>query len=276
MKKLLFLSLIALGCSRPAHELPADALASIGGEVLTAAEVAQAVPAGLAAEDSLAFAQAWVNTWVNDRLLQHEAARHLRNLEEIEARVADYRRNLIAWEYRRLAIANSSELMPSDSCAHAYYNDNAWRMRLSEPMVRGIYVKMETSDPALKTVRRLYKSERQEDIDRLEKVGLRGAIHYDYFRDQWIPWERIISKIPHPLSAESLRKGYCLDVDIDGFTYLLSVSDVLPAGATMPYEAALPQIRETLQAQNAAGLDAQLLQYLREQALKSGRLWLGN
>lgn len=273
MRKFLFLSLALVGCSH-APELSEDAVALIGTETLTKADVARTVPAGLSEADSIAFADAWVNAWVNDRLLETEATRYLRNLDDIERRVADYRRNLIAWEYRRLAVATDPELAPTDSAMHAYYDANAASMRLDEPMLRGIYIKMETSDPALKTVRSLYRSTRQSDIDRLEKVGLNGAVHYDYFRDQWIPWERIVSKIPYEIDPSQLRKGFSLDVDVNGFTYLLSVSDLLPVGAPMPFEAARPRILSALETANAAALDARLLQRLRSEALKSGRLKL--
>lgn len=273
MRKFFLLALVFVGCSR-APQLPDDILASIGTETLTKDEVRRAVPAGLSETDSTAFVEAWVNSWVNDRLLETEATRHLKNLDDIDRRVAEYRRNLIAWEYRNLAVATDPALAPTDSAMRAYYDAHSSQLRLQEPMLRGIYIKMETSDPALKTVRALYRSSKQSDIDRLEKVGLKGAVHYDYFRDQWIPWQRIVSKIPHPLDPSSLRKGYSLDVDVNGFTYLLSVSDLLPAGSTMPFDAARQRVASALETENAAALDARLLQRLRDDALESGRLKL--
>lgn len=275
MRKLFLLALVLVGCSR-SLELSDDMVAMIGTETLTDEDIARVVPSGLSETDSTAFVDAFVNAWINDRLLETEAARYLRNLDEIERRVADYRRNLIAWEYRRLAVATDPSLAPTDSAMRAYYAAHGSDMRLDEPMLRGIYIKMETSDPALKTVRSLYGSSRQSDIDRLEKVGLNGAIHYDYFRDQWIPWERIVSKIPYEIDPSQLRKGYNLDVDVNGFTYLLSVSDLLPAGSPMPFEAARPRILSALETANAASLDVRLLQRLRADAIESGRLKLHN
>ena len=267
-------ALSAMAACHKEQPLGDDAVAAIGGEILTADQVRRAVPAGLGGADSTAFAEAWINAWVNDRLLDHEASRHLRDRDDIDRRVADYRRNLIAWEYRRLAVATDSTLAPTDSAMRAYYDLHPDEMRLTDPLVRGIYIKLESKDPALATVRRLYASQKPDDIDRLEKVGLNSAVHYDYFRDQWIPFERIISKIPHPVDPSALRAGYKLDVEIDGFTYLLSVSDLLPAGATMPYEAAKPRIRQTLETLNSAALDAALLRRLRADAISSGRLQL--
>lgn len=269
-------ALTAMAACHKAPPMADETLAAIGGETLTLTELRKALPAGLTPADSTAFAEAWINTWINDRLLEHEAIRHLPNSADIDRRVADYRRNLISWEYRRMAIAANPELAPTDSAMRAYYLTHSNEMLLEQPLVKGIYIKMGTADPALATVRRLYRSDRSADIDRLEKVGLNGAVHYDYFRDQWIPFDRIVSKIPHPVNASDLRKGYCLDVDVDGFTYLLSVSDILPAGTTMPYEAAEPQIRQALEILNSSELDASLLRDLRADAISSGRLQLKN
>lgn len=248
------------------------AVARVGSAVLTVADLRNATPRGLSAEDSTAFVDAYVNTWISDMLVSEVAARKLRSTDEIEKRVDEYRRQLIMWEYRNMAVAADTAMAITDADVRRYYADHESTLKLTEPMVRGIYIKIETSAPALAEVKRLYKSSRHADIDKLEKVGLRGAIHYDYFRDQWIPWHRIITKIPRDIPATDLRRGYSLEFEADGFTYLLSVSDVLPAGATMPYEAAEPQIRETLDALRRTEVDARLRARLRREAERDGTL----
>lgn len=259
-------------CSHKEQAMGPDEAARIGSEALTYAEIAKAAPAGMSEADSTAFVEAYVNTWISDRLIDRVAAAHIRDTEEIDRLTARYRRDLIMWEYRRMAVNADTALALKPEELRAYYDAHPERMRLDAPMVRGIYLKMESDDPALRTVRRLYASPDRDDIDRLEKVGLRGAIHYDYFRDQWIPAKQIITKIPKEINPSDLRKGYTLELDADGFTYLLSVSDVLPAGATMPYEAAEPLIRETLDALRRSELDAHLLRQLRDEAVKDGTL----
>lgn len=250
------------------------ALVAVGAAELTEADIRRAVPAGLSEADSLAFVDAWVNTWISDRLISELAAGELPDgvMEQIDEAVEHYRRQLIAAEYREMAVAADTALAISPADVDAYYSENSAQLKLTEPMVRGIYIKIGADDPALTDVRRLYASPRQADIDRLEKVGLRGAIHYDYFRDQWIPWSQVISKIPREVAPGELHKGFRLDAEADGFVYLLSLSDVLPAGATMPPSAAEPLIREILDARRRGELDARLRARLRDRALSTGLL----
>ena len=270
----LFFLLAACSCSQSATELAEGEIARIGGEVLTEAELAHATPAGLREVDSVAFVDAYINSWITDRLISHEAARLIKDIDEIDRLTRQYRRDLIMWEYRNMAVNADPDLQLTDADIRTYYEANPARMKLDDPMVRGIYIKMESDDPALGSVRRLYASANPDDIDRLEKVGLNSAIHYDYFRDAWVPAEQIISKIPADLTASDLRKGMKFETERDGFTYLLSVSDLLPVGATMPLEAAEPRIRETLDAMRRAELDAKLLSRLRADAIASGALIL--
>lgn len=261
-------------CSREERELGAGEIARIGGEVLTEAEVLRAKPYGLSAVDSTAFVDAYINNWITDRLVRHEAVRHIADTEEIDRLVEEYRRDLIMWEYRRMAVNADPALQLSEDDIKAYYEAHPGQMKLDSPMVRGIYIKMEADDPEVATVRRLYASPKQVDIDRLEKVGLKSAIHYDYFRQQWIPAEQILNKIPANLSASDLRKDWKFELTHGGFTYFLSVSDLLPVGAAMPIEAAESRIRETLDASRRANLDAILLGKLRADAIESGALKL--
>lgn len=247
-------------------------LARVDNAVLSLEDLQCALPSGLSREDSTAFADAFIRSWIVDNLITEVAIDHIDNTEEIERLTEDYRRRLIMWEYRQLMVSADTSLTVSADAVRQYYADHGAEMKLAKPMVKGIYIKIESDAPALNEVKKLYKSDRQEDIEKLEKVGLRGAIHYDYFRDKWIPWEQIITKIPADIPESNLRKGYSFTLDSNGFTYLLSVSDVLPSGTKMPLEAAEPQIRETLEAARLTEIDALIMQRLFQQAQADGRV----
>lgn len=249
-----------------------DALAIVGSSVLTLDDVRKALPANLSAADSANFVAAYVKTWVSDHLITEVALERIGNSEEIDRLTEEYRRNLIMWKYREMAVRADSSLHVSDADVRKYYDEHISAMKLRQPQLKGIYIKIESNAPAIAKVKKLYKSSLQRDIEELEKVGLYGAIHYDYFRDEWVPWEQIITKIPAEISTSQLRKGYNFEHEHDGFTYLLSVSDVLPEGATMPYESAAPLIRETLEATRLTEVDALLNQRLYEQAVAEGKV----
>ena len=101
----------------------------------------------------------------------------------------DYRRQLIMWEYQRLKTAqDGTPELPEDTIA-AYYDRHHAEMRVETPMVRGILVKIPTSSPLLENVRKWYRSDKDTDIELLEKANIKDDdILYEYFRDNWVKW----------------------------------------------------------------------------------------
>lgn len=252
-----------------------DAVASVAGDVLTRAEVRRNVPAGISAADSAAVAKAYVKDWIEQKLIEHVAASQV-DMVEIDRLTAEYRRRLITTAYRR-EMARHADGVFSDDSLRAYYDAHTADFRLTAPMVKGVYLKVPSDAAALREIRRLYRSHNEADIDRLEKAALGTAIHYDYFRDNWIDWEQIATRIPLEFTAadiERLRSQGYIETDAQGFAYLLAVNDFLPAGAVMPYEAAVPLVRERLLTRRRRAYDAVLRTELYRQALADGTLVL--
>lgn len=266
------LALVMTGCGGSGDNIiPADAVAIVGGDVLTRRDVASKVPAGVAAEDSAALASAYVRSWINMRLIEQVASKEV-DMQQIDRLTAEYRSELIMSQYRR-AMAQQADGTFSDDSLRSYFDSHQEDFRLERPLIKGVYLKVPEDAQNLAIIRRLYKSERPVDIDKLEKAALGNAIHYDYFRDSWVDWEQVENRIPLDFSGENfdkISKRQNVDFTADGFVYLLSVSDYLPAGNVMPYEAAMPLVRERLLAVRRRAYDSRLLNDLYNRAVEDG------
>ena len=224
-----------------------DFIAVLGNHRLTRAEVAARMPGGLTPDDSARFVKAYVNDWIDTRLVSEVAAGEL-DMSEIDRMVADYRNTLIMQEYRRRMFETHAASIPDDS-VKAYYEAHKTEFVLDRPMVKGTYLKVPDDARNLAVLRKLYRSNKAADADKLEKEVLSSAVHYDYFRDRWVNLDQVETRIPIDFSAQvtaSLQAGKPLDVHSGGFVYLLSVSEYLPSGSVMPFEAAEPLVRERL------------------------------
>ena len=263
---------IIAGCRRGGSALPPDAVVTVGNSVLTARDVRQAIPSGVGADDSLKLAQAFIRAWIDRRLLLDVAAGQI-EMDEINRMVEDYRAELIINAYRRdMAARADSGIIPDDSVS-AYYEAHKAEFALERPLVKGIYLKVPDDASNLRELRRLYRSDRSADIDRLEKAAAGSAIHYDYFRDRWVDWEQIETRIPANFTANPetfLKSPHPVEVSSDGFTYLLEITEWLPAGSPMPLEAAAPIIRERLTTLQRRRLDTRLRNDLYEQSVADG------
>lgn len=265
--------LLAAACGG-GGDVPADAdvLVVAGNGTLTRSQLHAAMPAGLSAEDSTTFARAYIREWIDARLIADVAAEEV-DRDEIERLVDEYRNSLIMAQYRRAMARKAGDGIFADDTLRAYYDAHPDDYVLDRPLVKGIYLKVPDDTKNLATLRRLYKSEQPADIDRLEKAALGEAIHYDYFRDRWIDWEQIETRIPVDFSAAdmaSIMAHKPVDVTSGGFVYLLSVSDCLPAGSPMPFDAAKPYIRERLLSLSRIEYDKRLRNELLNNALADG------
>lgn len=266
------LALTLCGCRGGGNvNIPADAVASVGKNYLTASQLKERIPAGVSPDDSASLANAYIKSWITARLIDDVAADFV-DINEIDRLTEEYRSELIMSQYRRLMAAKDPGIFSEDSLK-TFYEAHITDFKLERPLIKGLYLKVPDDASNLKLIRRLYRSDKPVDIDRLEKAANSTAIHYDYFRDSWIDLEQIETRIPITFTAENLDKISKLnpiDLSAQGFIYLLSVNDYLPAGATMPYEAARPLVRERLLAQKRRAYDKALLNDLYEQSLADG------
>lgn len=261
---------LAAGCSKK----PVDAytLVTAGKEVLTRSQLQQAMPGGLSADDSTAFASAYIRNWINEKLIAN-VAREQVDMAEIDRLTAEYRQALIMSSYRRAMASQVTDTL-SEETLRNYYTANRRQFVLERPLVKGVYLKVPSEAENLKQLRRLYNSDRPDDMDRLEKEAMHSAMHYDYFRDRWVDWEQIETRIPtniqSPNSFLSQKKN--LVVENDGFTYLLYISAYIPAGDAMPYEATEPLVKERLMSAQQQLFDTALLQDLYNKSVDNGFL----
>lgn len=266
------------GCSGGGDvSVPADVLVTVGTEHLRAADLRGVVPAGLSDADSTAFARSYIRAWIETRLIASKAAAMV-DMDEIERLTSDYRSELIMSAYRRAMATQASDSPFAEDSIRAFYNSHESEFRLERPMLKGVYLKIPDDAPALRQIRRWYKSEKEADLDRLEKAAAASAVHYDYFRDTWIDLQQLETRIPYNFEAmiNTRETPRPIDITVDGFTYLLSVSDWLPAGATMPYEAAAPLIRERLLALRRLDYDRRLRESLFNTSINDGTITFPN
>ena len=248
---------------------PADTIVSGAGEHLTAAQVRRQMPAGLSADDSAAYVKAYVASWIDSRLIERVAIDEV-DRAEIDRLTEAYRSQLIMAQYRRSMARQASDGIFHPDTIEAYYKAHQDDFRLDRPMVKGIYIKVESDNPRLRSMQSAVQSTNPVDLDRLDKAANAEAIHYDYFRDRWIDFEQIENRIPGEIPEHILSEHKTATVTDGTYSYILAVSDYLPAGSIQPLEAARPVIKERLLAAKRIEYDAALRSELLNRAIADG------
>ncbi len=272
----IFIAIFFASCKHDQGKaIPADAVAQAYGKVLTRADLRQLMPSSVTQADSARLARALIYDWIETQLISDAASKNL-DMDKINRMVQEYRNELVSMEYVRLMYDTHAAEIPEDSI-RAYYDANKEEFRLTRPMVKGVYIKAADDSPSLAQFRKLYKSHNDADVDRLDKIASTSAVHYDYFRDKWVDWEQIESRVPYDFgsSADSfLRTHHTVDYSQGGFTYLLDITDALHSGQIMPYEAARSSIIDRLRFIDRRSYAAQLKKNLYDDALENGKITL--
>ncbi|MDE6266046.1 MAG: peptidyl-prolyl cis-trans isomerase [Muribaculaceae bacterium] len=250
-------------------------LVRLGDSRLTLTELRSVVPPGTPSEDSVRLARNYINRWIDTHLITDIVAPQIPDMDEIDRLTMQYRQSLIEDAYRaRMYRKNGDYNIPEDTL-RAYYDARKESLKLKSPIVKGVFLKFADDSKNLKEARRLFKSSRQDDIDKLEKIAYDDAVYYEYFRDRWIDWQNMLAVIPsdfgnEPLTYPGTHKS--TDLSADGFTYLLYITDYKGVGSQIPFEYAKEQIRDAILYDRQKEYDEELRRQLREDAIDDGTL----
>lgn len=275
MNRLIF-SLVAFllltGCRQGKFDSTGIA-ARVGDHVLTIEDVARNVPPGLDAADSARMARNYVNNWAEEQAVILMAEKFIPDTKEIEKMVEDYRRQLLMWEYRRQMTLQNGKETPAEEDINEYYSNHKSVLKLQRPIIKGIYIKLPEDAKEVAEIRKLYRSEKTTDMDKLEKL-VDHAVNYEYFRDRWVDWSNIELRIPaKELDADPDNYPAThdhLEVKSDGYVYFLAISDHKKPGEIMPIDYARAYIVEALERENAVTYDKSLRKQLLDKAYREG------
>lgn len=271
----LFVSLtlfMCLSCHRKT-ETSETILLRYGDKVLSYDSVVSLIPVGILPEDSAVLFDALVQGWLKDIVISEFAEQRLLDLNAIERRVKDYRNSLIVQEYlTRMRETRKPDI--NESQIREYYDKHRQELRLETPLVRGIFLKINSEITKKDNIKKLMSSSDMDAIDRLEQEWMDKALQYNYFRDKWIDWETLSGMIPYRFGDPDkfLGENKYFETDYDDCSYFLQISDYLPSGELQPYEFASSWIADVLTQSDLAAYEKSLLESIVEKSIKDKKL----
>lgn len=269
----LLFAILFSGCTLEKREVP-GAIVSVGNRYLTREMLDQVIPDGLSPRDSSAFADAYVRHWAEDELVYDVAQKNIPDVERIENLVDRYRRELFVHEYQKQILSEKLDAEISDDAVKNYYRTHLDKFILKTPIVKGLFLKVAETTPELKNLKKWYRGKDHASVENIEKYTLHNIINYDYFYDRWVSFDEVMSAIPYTVTDANrfLQTHTFLEINDEGYWYLLNISDYLPAGAHMPLDFARTQIEEILLNQKRMDFLHQMNKELYQEALENRKI----
>jgi hypothetical protein len=247
-----FVLLIPLltGCNQGGKTAKRIPVAEIGSTVLYYDEIPAALQNGARETDSAAVIQNYVNKWAKRQLLLQKAEDNLsyEMKSDIQKQLEETRTNLLIYQYQQQMMLEKMDTVISEQEMENYYNSNSKNLILNENIVKALFIKLPLETPDLEKIKRLARSNSQEDLQQLESYCFQFAEKFDDFGEQWIPMSRLTVELKENIDNEEnfLRRYTFFETSDPGSVYLISVRDYRLRFALAPYEYVKDDIRRII------------------------------
>lgn len=135
--------MLCVSC-QPILEEPKEdrVLATVFDKTLYASDIESMIPNGVSKSDSLEITARYVNRWVGEALMLHEAERNVPSDWNIEQLVEDYRASLIRHNYEQVLVEELLDSTVTQTELEEFYNRNKAQYELEKPIVRCYLMKI--------------------------------------------------------------------------------------------------------------------------------------
>ncbi len=224
---------------------------------LLKSEVESFIPKGILPEDSLLMAESYTRNWITQKLLLHLANANLSDSvrQLINKQVHEYKTSLLIHQYKQEFINKKLEVNITDREIESFYNTNKENFLLSTSIAKVLFIIVPESGDNTKTIKeigKLFKSNREEDLNKLQEMSVMVAKKYDNFDTAWIEVNRILNLIPgdvDELEKEITTKKYIEKSDTINH-YFLRINKLLPKQTIAPLDYVSDEIRLILENQH--------------------------
>ena len=214
--------LLLAACHRPKDKLVAE----VYYHKLYESEIRKNMPSGLSPEDSMTLVNDYINQWVREQLLLHEAEQLLSAREKnFDKQINEYRNSLLINAlYDKL-----TEDMPVDEAQlkqETYdFNkryDNSYAVK--KPIIQLNYVKLSKGSPLLSQVRSILFDPNRRIHEKDTLVALLGdSIEYMLDDEQWLYLEDIQREVSVNIEPDKVKSHPTIEKEVGGNHYLLVI-----------------------------------------------------
>jgi hypothetical protein len=239
-RKIVFLiiaSTLLLSCEtrRKSNEIP---IAEVGSKKLYLSEIKDYLQ-NLSPEDSLTMLTDYMNKWAKNQAVLLYAEKYLSEDEkDLTKEIDDYRTSLLIHKYGQAYIRERMDTAVGRSEIEQFYNDNPDNFQLTGVLVKALYIKVSHDFKNIDKIRQLYRSNKEQDIEELEKISISGVEAYSMFNSEWMNLAEVTAPLPgteDTYENRAIRMRTIEDSD-EKYTYFIKINDISMKGTTAPLE----------------------------------------
>jgi len=207
---LLFIVLHISSCDLLNDKVEENAIARVKNKVLYSSDIEGIIPTGTNKEDSLLIANNFIQKWIKENLILQKAELNLKaSQKDFQKQLEDYRNTLVVYTYEEELINQLLDTNVSAGEIEKYYEENQHNFDLKNDIVKVRYIKVAKKAPKIKKIRKYYRSNKEEDVEKLTEYVYQFAEKFHLKEDQWILFNEVLKEVPIKVSD---KRGYLKNV----------------------------------------------------------------
>jgi len=270
-KAILVLLIIITGCTSFFKKKTEHTVARVYSDYLYESDLRSVIPKGTTATDSIGLAKSYIDTWIHQRLIIHQAEQNLSGAQmDFTQQLDNYKNSLIIYAYENELVRQKLDTLVTDEDIENYYDGNQQNFLLKDNIVQLQYVKLPLKSTYTKQIRKLLGSDNPADKARLFKQCEQYAS--DYFLDDqnWIQFNDLLKQIPIKTynQEEFLKNRRDLEYQDSAYIYLVRFRDFKIKESVSPLSFEKERIREIILNKRKIDLVKKMREDLFEHAQK--------
>ena len=272
---LAFLSVVLVLCASCRRNAD-PVVAQVYQYKLYSSEVQAGMPSGLSKEDSLVLVRDFIDNWVKEKLVLHEAEHRLSPREKnFDRELTEYRNSLLIQRYLdKIWMTDTANNAVSEQAISDFARSLDDRYTVEKEIVRVNYVKMPTRSDKLPLVKEiLFNEDRRVEQKEALVTMLGDSIEYLVDDDEWLYLDDLQNEISFQIDMQKYSGSVMrVEKEVGENTVLLVILDYRSRRS----------VNETKEERAAAGMLLtnqrrtqyvnQYIQELYDRALKEGKI----
>ena len=270
-RSLLFCLIFLTSCSGFLKKKTERSLARVFDDYLFESDIKGVVPPGISAKDSLMIVKSYVENWVRQRLILHQAEKSLPGSQlDFSKQLENYKNSLIIFEYENQLIQQKLDTVVTGEEIRNYYKTNQNTFLVRDNIVRVLYAKLPLKSKFIPQARMLLLSDKTDNRNKLADLCEKQSFGYFIDDEKWIFFTDLINDVPlRPADQDDfLKKNQLVEVSDNTFTYLIRFKDYKLRDSNSPLEMETQKIHNIILNKRKMELLGKMHDYIFQNAQK--------
>ncbi len=229
--------------SEPTEEDPV--LAQVYNKALVLSDIDGIVGPSNSPEDSLHLIQSFVDRWVHEAILMHEAEKHVRQDMNLDQLVRDYRSSLVLNNFENELFASELDTVITNEDVHQYFNANKEQFRLRYDIVRYSLIKIGQTSQEVDWVQQWWQTKDLSLLVDLKDKLQPGHAYVDVQPQSWRPLQDLKKRLPKKI-AKTLSAPSDEVYTNNNYLYFLKVYEIRVKGDLPPISFVRDQVEKII------------------------------